>query len=421
MRRERTSTHVRQLGAPRVLVTIALVALVALAGCGAITGQDTSTHSSQAANATESPSATATAGNQTDASAATEQSLPTLAERGVDVNATWNRTVRLFGVNATRPPVIVRDTPAPFGYDDPPAAFAPFVGPQPDETTGGSAYYHPRYEKVVFLPSIVRERAPAELESILVHEYVHAIQYQRGWAYGNEPRSARSEPLLRAAYFEGMAEHASWQYERAHLNRSTKAELSEWHASATTYERYSRSPYVHGPTYFENRLDDPTNLSAMSDDWPESWEQVLHDTEEGPQELSVEEEYSAGRWVVESGTTQGELVTRLVLREELPAERATGAAAGWGNDKLLRFESAWRNESGYVWIHRWDTSADVDEFADAMSTVLDARRSETDEFEYETWRLTPETTAVVAGKGGFVDTVDVGADSNATVTASVPD
>lgn len=413
MREKRTRSPVEF----RRLVILAVVVALPLAGCSTLPGAETGTQTSAGEPNTTQP----TTANATTTQTATPPSPPSLAEKGVDVNATWNRTRELVNVTATRPDVAVSDTTPPFGFGDTPDFFTAIVGPPPNETSSSSAFYDPQSETVVVYPGTVMDRSAAELESLLVHEFVHAIQYQRGWTYDEAPASAASEPKLRRAYFEGMADYVRFHYEGRYLDVSSRTDRNRLRADATTYELYRLAQYVYGPTYFENRLAGPGSLSQIGGRWPASWEQVLHDTDESPGDLTVEDEYTVGRWTVENHGRQGELVTRAVLRDELTNERATAAASGWGSDELHKFGSGWRDESGYVWVHRWDTADDADEFEAAMGTYLDGRRSETDEYGYEFQRLTPETTVVVTGERGFVDSATVTADSNATVTVSVPD
>lgn len=70
-----------------------------------------------------------------------------------------------------------------------------------------------------------------------------------------------------------------------------------------------------------------------------------------------------------------------------------------GNDRYVVVRGP-DNSTGVVWVHRWDTGTDADEFDSAMGTYLDQRREETDSLRSESQRLAPDATAVVVGLPG---------------------
>lgn len=395
----------------RTLATVALVVTaMTLAGCSALPGSETPTPTSSG----EPTDARAATPNTT----ATPASLPSLAERGIDVNATWNRTERLVGANATKPPVEVRRNVPTHGAGLDSGPFVDLlVGQASEAPLQPSAWYRSTDHVVVFHAETVRESSAAELESILAHEYAHAIQDQREWYHGGGSRMGEGERKAGLAHNEGFAEYVQREYGARYLDSVTDRE--RLYENASTHERYALAQYYYGSRYFDRGVEETGNLSAVAQDPPASTEQVLHDTDDAPRDLRVHTDYAAG--VTIDRSTQGELATRVVLRDELSTDRAIRAAEGWGADRLLGVETSLGRTSGYVWVHRWDAVTDADEFESAMADFLDDRRSETDEYRFDLHRLTPETTVVVTGQEEFVDGTTVTAESNESVAVALPE
>lgn len=400
----------------RLALLVILAAVVALAGCNALPDagapdQPGTATVTEAETNGGAPTVTATASTQT----GTESPPPTLAEKGVDVNVTWNRTQRLVGVNATRPSVTVRRGDRSYGT-------SPFIvaltGSAPESPLRAGAYYLSEEDSVVFPTHEVRNSSAATLETTLAHEYAHAIQHQHGWSYTDVSRSRTTEPMAVRAYSEGFAEYVEQQY-AARYSAGPVPDTPDRYENRTTHERYSLAPYFYGRQYFERNVNETGNLSAVAENPPASTEQVLHDTDDTLRELWVRPQYSS-EWTA-SEAPLGELATRVVLRDELPRDRAVAAAEGWGADRLLPIERETGTETGYVWVHRWDAPAEADEFEAAMAAYLDGRRSETDEYEFQLRRLTPETTAVFVSRDGFSDAVSISADSNESVPITIED
>lgn len=396
----------------RSLAAVAVVVVaITLAGCSALPGSETATPASSG----EPTDAPATTSNAT----ATPASLPSLAERGVDVNATWNRTERVVGVNATRPPVETRRNPPSHGPLSGHSTFVRhFAGPVPSEPVQASASYQPHEGTVVFYAETLRESSRPELEETLAHEYAHAIQHQQGWDADSAAGTGVSERKASLAHTEGFAEYVAQEYSVRYGDLSTADRNEERYENASTHERHAIAQYVYGPRYFERAVEQTGNLSAVAANPPSSTEQVLHDTDDAPRDLRVQTDYSPA--VTVDRRSQGELVTRIVLRDELSTDRAVAAAEGWGADTLLGVETATGETSGYVWVHRWDAVADADEFESAMAAFLGDRRAETDEYRFELRRLTPETTVVVTGQHEFVDGTTMSAESNESVVVTLP-
>jgi hypothetical protein len=69
----------------------------------------------------------------------------------------------------------------------------------------------------------------------------------------------------------------------------------------------------------------------------------------------------------------GEWGSALMLAKELPGDVARTAAAGWGNDHLMILAGPQPEDMALVWIVRWDTIRDSQEFIVAMRTFGDER------------------------------------------------
>ncbi len=390
----------------QALATVFVAVSMVLAGCGAFAGGPSPTATpetpSPTSEASANPTQTATATTTPDSRVSVYGDLP--------VNATlvWERVEALFGETYEPPTVTVVDGrsggqvgsfPAQLGLDEGSTA------------VGVNGRYVYRNDRVQMIP---RNGSPSEIERILAHEYVHAIQYRTDFV-----DRARESGIGRVM-IEGSAVYVEDVYTREFLGFSTIERRCEGYRTGTPYERYAAQPYCFGGQYFAERLDSPTELLSPNTTLPTTTEQVLHPgTTEGPANLSVVDETPSDWYTPASMDRQGELFVRTVLGVELSEARASGAAEGWGNDRLLTVTGA---TDGYVWVLRWDTTDDADEFEDAFAEYLDARGERTmagwrvDDERYRLTAVDDRTVAVVTGSETFVDDVSVAEESgNVTV------
>lgn len=372
-------------------LVLVLVTATVLAGCAAPDGSTT-------------PTATPT----------TTEAGP-LADDGIDAEATWERTVAMLDANATRPAVFVQDEST--SEIRLPSVVRVYAGPPTDGLAGGpAAYYRHSDNAVVFAQQTVANASTRQLESILVHEYAHAIQAQDERFALDETAIHPRDRLVLTTLREGMARYVEVSYERSYTNVSDGDRFEV--ASQSTAQRWMLAPYVYGFEYYDRRVDEPANLPDVVAESPTSTEEVLHPDATDGAPLSVTAT-DLGPWFVErDGTTWGEAGTRVVLWDELPEGRAVAAAGGWANDSHYVFDTE-GSARGHAWVHRWDEPDEATEFASAMETFLDRRRAETDRYRFHVQRVAPETTVVLAGRGGFVDNATVSADGNASVAVSV--
>jgi len=385
-------------------LALLLVVVLVTAGCGSLSGGTGTGPASPAPEATPS---------ETPRSGGANATLP------VDAKRVFERTAALLGApDATAPQVRVREPAAMTVRPEAPAFLARLgvrYGDRAvtvDASAGGG---------VVRLSRGALNRS--DLRYVLAHEFTHALQQGRQnfsrRFYASVETRGLGVGLLQRSIAEGAATYAGNRYWRAHVGETPTPATRLSRSYAETDDPavlYSRAPYYFGYRYLAERNVSPANLTAVYDDPPRTTEELVHGLPPGsepPAPLTV---------TVEGGTAEregrvGELATRLALRSELNRSAAAAAAAGWGEDRLLRFPG---EPTNYVWVLRWDDRANATEFERAARRYLDRRGTPTasgwrDEgVAFQVRRLAPRTTALVTGEPGFVSTVTV--EGNVSVT-----
>lgn len=401
------------------VTTLLAVALLVVAGCSAPT-VPSPTPEAEAASPTEEP---------TDASTptATRTATPTggvTVYGDLPVNATlvWERVESVLGDEYDLPVVSVRD-----GALEPRAGdFATHLGLDEGVETFDEgrvrASYSQRTGRVRISP---RNGSIAQVTRILAHEYVHAVQF--GVPTKNRTTfldrvAERESFLLQRALIEGSAVYVEDAYTREYLGFSAIERRCGEYRNGTAYERYAGGAYCFGGQYFAAQLDSPSRLFSPNTTLPNTTEQLLHPgTTEPPANLTVVDETPTDWYTPASFQRRGELFVRTVLGTELAEERAAEAAAGWGNDRLV---SVTGDTEGYVWVLRWDSESDAEQFEEAFSDYLDARGNRTadgwrvDGDDYRLTSVDDRTVAVVTGNETFVQSTAVrGQNGNVTVAA----
>lgn len=113
---------------------------------------------------------------------------------------------------------------------------------------------------------------------------------------------------------------------------------------------------------------------------PASSEQILHPEKylqrEAPREVRVDEAGFTGQgWRVTASTPIGEIGTRGLLMAGVGEQEAGRAAAGWGGDIAYLFEREREGDRLFVWKTAWDSREDAAEFFRAY-TNLQRRRGQ---------------------------------------------
>lgn len=392
------------------LAPVALALLLVLAGCGGGAGPGTPTATTATANGTGTEySVTVTNG-----------SLP------VDANRTFARVQSLMGTDVEPRPVEIKNL-SEWRGSLPRIAAAPIndalgfenVSVDWDEPTGatkitGYVYIHPG------------TGSAQQVERVLAHELAHSVQFQANmFPWLDELRTGRvttDEVKVYRSLQEGGAVYVADSYTQRYLDvQNNSVFVSEYMTRSPTHWS-ALAPYYYGNLYLVAQTDSPANISAVYENRPTTTEQILHNqtaSEEPPANLTVETNASHPGWQYAGNNTLGEMTTRGSLGTELNRSRAAAAAAGWGTDELTIFQTAMTEQFGWVWVHRWDSSAEADEAATALDTYA-TRRGEASERAFRTVRVDEKTTALVFGPAGFVADTTVSASAGSVSVAVTP-
>ncbi|WP_154018247.1 hypothetical protein [Halolamina sediminis] len=412
--------------------TLLTAVLLVIAGCSAPTANPTpntgpgtaspTDPSSPTATPTEPPTATATS---TDAPTPTATPTPAggvTVYGDLSVNATlvWEHVVASLDGEYETPIVSVRDTSLPAQAGSFATQLGLDEGLERFDEGRIRASYSRQTGRVRISP---RNGSTAQVTRILAHEYVHAVQSQRYRSNRSSlvgQATERESFGIRRALVEGSAVYVEDAYTRQFLGFSAIERRCAEYRNGTAYERYAGQAYCFGGQYFSSQLDSPSELLSSNVTLPNTTEQLLHPgTSDPPANLTVVDETPADWSTPASYPRRGELFVRTVLGTELPEDRAIEAAAGWGNDRVVRVS---RDTEGYVWVLRWDTADDAAEFENAFAEYLDAPGNRTadgwrvDDDRYRLTTVDDRTIAVVTGNETFVDSVSVtGEGGNVTV------
>ncbi|MFC6951768.1 hypothetical protein [Halorubellus litoreus] len=431
------------------VVALALVALVALAGCsGAPTTTDAQTttdapgptDAAPATNATATTAPPSTTDAPTTRATTDRESTTTPGDhdgndtasfripvRGngtlpFDHNETYARTMTLLGLDD---PV---DPPSQIYLYRPATPWQPTVS-DPFALTLMDARESSNFSRETrtgLSLALSGTESRTDLEFTVVHEYVHNAQFARIQdtpTWDTTFSDAYQRHRAAAAVVEGAASYVALEYLARYENRSRAAVVAETdgYRNASPAGKYAWAPYHFGREYVAERVDSPADHWRLYEEPPQTTEELIHGLEPGsepPKPLSVT--VDADAWSVEERETRGELFARVVLASELAEPKAARGAAGWGNDELVAFSNG--SERAFAWTLRWDDAANATEFVDAFGAATNARspRSDggwtVDDTRIRLVRVSPETVVVFTGPGSFVDSATAtGSDGNVTV------
>jgi len=316
----------------------------------------------------------------------------------VDADLAYARTQRLLGTDVDPRPVEVRNLTEYQGYA--PATFpffarlgvgnATFDDGRPGglTTQSGAVYVHPG------------NGSPAAVEQVLVHEFVHTTQFRANmipWLDAIDgPRLTYDLLQTRLALLEGGAVYASDAYTERYLNVTPESErIAVEYEDGGTAKRLFLARYHVGSEYVAERIDDPSNLSTVYENYPRTTEQVIHGyapDEEPERDLALS--VRGGNWTVGANDTLGELTARVLLRGELGNATAAAAAEGWGTDEVVTLRRDGR--LAYVWALRMDDPNEADELAGALETFAERREAAADA-SFSVQRPTDETVVLTVG------------------------
>jgi hypothetical protein len=258
-------------------------------------------------------------------------------------------------------------------------------------------YYDPRSDTLFVVDGV----EPAQVEAVLAHEIVHALQDQYvdldSLMQATQDHNDRGT-AARAA-LEGHATFAmlEWQLKQvtgAEVDLTAMPDLADLFADdplaaagldmpvlaeAPAVIRESLLfPYLGGLGFVQESWRGPAGrVAPLGSEMPVSTEQVLHperfrpDRRDMPVAVRFPGDLPDG-WVEVHADGLGELETRIFLRQFLPDRvRADEAAAGWDGDRYRLLEGP--GGEALVWATIWDSESDAAEFADAVGEAF-ARR-----------------------------------------------
>jgi hypothetical protein len=334
----------------------------------------------------------------------------------VDEDRAYARTQSLLGTDHEPRPVEVRTLTERRGFAPGANDFyatmgvgnGSFDGDRPGglTTVSGAVYIHPG------------NGSPQAVEQVLVHEYVHMAQFEGNmlpWLDALEQPRLTSDLLQsRLALVEGGAVYVSDAYTERHLNVTrSSTRLAEEYESGSTAERLFLARYHFGSQYVARRIDDPSELASVYEDYPTTTERILHpESDDAELNLNVTVE-TPGEWHTAGNDTIGELTTRVLLSGELDDDAARRGAAGWGTDEVVILQND--GERAYVWTFRMDDAGETDELATAMERFAERRNAEGDA-TFAVDRPTDETVVLTAAPDSFDAAVE---GENGTVRVTV--
>lgn len=233
-------------------------------------------------------------------------------------------------------------------------------------------------------------------DSLLTHEFVHALQDQHfdlmKLLVVRPYNFDRTEALF--AVIEGDAMNVQRRaeegdaYARKSLEEITKQEDARFggyrEEMSTLFPRLLTETFIFryrdGARFVEavRRSRGERGVDELFTRPPASSEQILHPEKymqnELPREIQLDEAaFTTVGWQSVASTPLGEIGVRGLLLEGVSEKDAVRAATGWAGDRAYLFE----REGGtplFVWKTAWDKPADADEFFNAYN-ALQRRRN----------------------------------------------
>jgi len=272
-------------------------------------------------------------------------------------------------------------------------------------------------------------------EVTVVHEFAHVVQFRKDWqrsVWDVDPEVRGGvnydDQFTYYLVLEGAATYVERHYATQFvpgLDGRVAPTLAEY-ANASAHERLNLARYALGAEYVAERIDSPRDLERVHRHPPDSTEQVLHNSTDPVEHLSVTTT-EMENWTEQHRDRQGELFLRIALRTELNKSTAVEAAHGWGDDRRITVSKY--NRTATAWVLHWDDAANATEFEAAFDRYLDAKATRTDgvweqsdgNATYRVVEANEETTVVFLGDEEFVRTATVNATQDGVVDIEIRD
>jgi hypothetical protein len=354
----------------------------------------------------------------------------TLANHTLDIDGeqVFERTSALVGEDVTPPPVRVID-PTTSGQASTtissvspamPSEFADDLGLL--ETSEGTGYPAGFTDRQGFVYLVAGSGPEAVMEQILVHEYVHSIQFRSSmlpWPAPTSGAPTTDAYLTRMSLVEGGAVYVADAYTREHGPeeiRLQSRQMAEGYAGGAPGDRFLFAPYHFGSDYFEAVLDSPAEFRSLYETPPNTTTHVLHDHPPGerlagqiPANVTA-----SGTWELrdpDGSDTLGEMAIRVALSGAVGEAAAAEAATGWRGDRLYAFDTG--SETGFAWTVQFSDPSNASAFRGAVETLADQRERE--DRSFRTVAL-EDRIVVLTGALAFLEASTVSGDETVQIT-----
>jgi hypothetical protein len=219
------------------------------------------------------------------------------------------------------------------------------------------------------------------VRTTLTHEIVHALQDQH-FNIDHPEYDERDDEV--SLTFSAVAEGDAIRIEEAYRNtmseRDRREETSQQRAAASGIDlrgvppvlpQIVLFPYAVGPTLVSalSRAGGNARVDSAFRDPPTTTEQVMHPERflagEGPKQVAPP---ASDGTKFDEGVV-GEFLLKLMLDSALNGDTAQAAAAGWGGDQYVAWDSGSKTCVRVAWT--MDTTKDLDELRSAITRWAD--------------------------------------------------
>lgn len=278
-----------------------------------------------------------------------------------------------------------------------------------------AGFYDPDEKALYLLDDLTRSQE----DETLPHELIHALQDQ-SFSIGKYLDFRKGDGDKTAAFqhvIEGDATLAGLE-----ITYGKKLEIDVDAMRSAFYENTSSSeegadtpsimvwslisPYTDGLGFIKAVRDKGgwDAVNSVFADMPVTTEQTLHFEKYQAHEQAlpvpaIPSKKLGADFKVGIDEVNGELGLRLMLQQWTKDETAFAAAAGWGGDRFVVFESSSGTEKSYAVASytKMDSKADADEYAHVLSKQFGARCKERKDLGPMTWLQRGKDVVIVAG------------------------
>jgi predicted small secreted protein len=394
------------------LRSVVLVVLLLLAGCNTPVGGGGSADTTATPDAASAETETAEREESTPDPTTTPRSQDLVNVYGgeLPVNATrlLHRVFGLYGLEPQEPVAIQFEERS--GYLSARGLFGHLGYESVELSSSGGKTYEQSTIVTIFRDTLKNE---TELTRVLVHEFVHVVQYRQGWDETIEkqlPRRERHAAVIYEYMMEGTAVATVNAYAEQY-DTEWRSPVYRMHRRGAPRVKLGVAPYALGGQYAEERFsfDDP---ESYFENPPRTTSTFLHGRQPESATLpNLSVSVTAADWEHEDDDRFGEVFLRTTLLTQLNESRSAAAANGWVNDEMIRLSDG--NATGYVWTVAFEDQQNATEFETVASEYLDGLAGrENGSYvrngtHYRLTRTGSRTVTLVFGPESFVTDVNV--------------